>query len=796
MDLPLARPNQSLISHLAETSDLCEGFGKKLGIPKSAKLLGYLHDIGKYSEDFQQYIKSIAGIYIPGDTNYIDPIPLKGKIDHTTAGAQWVWSKTASGGMSRLTGQILAHCIASHHSGLIDSLTLEGDNNFFKRITKQDSDSHFEECFHKTPNEVKDIFYNLYSSGECNKEFAKIVKAIGYSANGSTIELDFGLGFLVRLCLSCLIDADHTNSSGGLPNPTTNWLSLCNRLERKLSSFEKTTPIARIRKDISDQCLEAANKRTGAYQLTVPTGGGKTLASLRFALNHAMQNNLDRIIYVIPFTSIIDQNAAVVREILEPVGSDTGIVLEHHSNLTQQNDTEKNRRLAENWDAPIVFTTLVQFLETLFSSGTRGVRRMHRIANSVIIFDEPQTLPIHVIHLFNLSLNLLREQWKSSILLCTATQPIFDRVDTLKGALRLSEFPDLIEDKHSLFVDLKRVEVNSLCKAGGWTVAEVANGIRSKIEVFGSILFIANTKSAARQIFEAIKNDADLVVHLSTNMCPAHRKDTFRRLNEALRQRSINVICISTQLIEAGVDISFDCVFRSLAGLDSIAQAAGRCNRHATSDQKGEVFVVNPSFEKLGSLEQIIVAQEITQRVMREFSNNPKSFNNDLIGIESINRYYELFYFERASKMDYSYKHTTLLSLLGSNSKAKAEYYRKKNQQSPLLINQSFMTANKAFEAIESPTDSIVVPYGDQGREVIGMLCSDTWHPIESHVIKKKAQQYAVNVFPHVLNKLRRSNAIHETSEGSGIYYLDETFYNDTYGVSLEGEGSLSFLMN
>jgi CRISPR-associated endonuclease/helicase Cas3 len=794
MHKPIARPNQLLSTHLSEVAKLCESFGKKLHIPASVKLIGHLHDIGKYSKSFQQYIQSIAGMYKPGDKNYVNPAPLKGHIDHATAGAQWIWRNAPTDGMNRLTGQILAQCIASHHSGLINSLTVEGDNQFSTRMDKPEARSHYEECLAKLPQCIQEQFHSIYSSGESTKEFTKLIQSIGSKASSSSPELDFGLGFLTRLCLSCLVDADHTNSAGRSPEANVDWLPLCERLENALNSFTKEKPIDQIRSSISEQCLKSAHKPVGTFQLTVPTGGGKTLASLRFALNHARINKQDRVIYVIPYTSIIDQNARVVREILEPEGTKSQIVLEHHSNLTQKNDTERNRLLAENWDAPVVFTTLVQLLETLFGSGTRGVRRMHRLTNSVLIFDEAQTLPINVIHMFNRSLNLLQEQWNSTIVLCTATQPIFHKVDPTKGALRLSNTPDLISDKQTLFEKLRRVEVNNGCKPGGWTVDEVAATIRTRIETVDSVLYIANTKSAARKIFDAIKTDAELVVHLSTNMCPAHRKDAFDRLNETLNTGTHKVICVSTQLIEAGVDISFSCVIRSLAGLDSIAQAAGRCNRHATSDSRGQVLVINPEFENLGSLEEMVTAQDITQRIIREFEDDPEAFHHDLIGLNAMQRYYELFYFDRASKMDYPFEQSSLLSLLSSNSESKSEYARKLSKQSPLILNQSFMTANKAFEAIESATESVVVPFGEPGREIIGRLCSEIWDPDEAIQLRKLAQQYAVNVFPNVLSKLCKANAIHESSEDSGIYYLDEQFYNDTYGLSPEGDGTLAFL--
>lgn len=794
MNLPLARPNQYLIDHLSEAGDLSEMFGNKLRLANSTKLLGLIHDIGKYSEAFQKYINSIAGVYCPGDANYVNPASLKGKIDHATAGAQWIWKNAPRDGWNQITGQILAQCVASHHSGLINALSLEGDDQFTNRMEKAEGQSYYEECLDKLPQNIRVQFQSLYLSGKSCAEISERIRSIHKDSCGSLSELDFGIGFLARLCLSCLVDADHTNSAGRRPESNVDWIPLCDRLENKLNSFENKKPIDQIRSSISEQCLRAAHGAVGTFQLTVPTGGGKTLASLRFALNHARANELDRVIYVIPYTSIIDQNAEVVRGILEPEESPDQVVLEHHSNLTQKNDTERNRLLAENWDAPVVFTTLVQLLETLFGSGTRGVRRMHRLANSVLIFDEAQTLPINVIHMFNRSLNLLREQWSSSIVLCTATQPIFEKVDTSKGALRLSDHADIISDKYGLFEKLRRVDVKNYCKPGGWSVNEVASEIRNRMKVADSVLYIANTKGAAKEIFEAVKLDAELVVHLSTNMCPAHRKDAFVALNEALNIGTKKVICISTQLIEAGVDISFHCVIRSLAGLDSIAQAAGRCNRHASSESKGQVLVINPDFENLGSLEEMITAQEKTRRIMREFESNPDDFHNDLIGLNAMRRYYELFYFDRSPKMDYPFEHSSLLSLLSTNIESKIEYNRKNEKQSRLPLNQSFMTANKAFEAIESETESIVVPYGELGREVIGKLCGHIWHPAEAKQLRKEAQQYAVNVFPNVLSKLRRASAIHESSEDSGIYYLDEQFYNTTYGLSPEGEGSLAFL--
>jgi len=790
----IARPGQLLCDHLSEAGDLCSIFGGKLGLPLTTRLLGNLHDIGKHSKQFQRYIHSIAGSIKSGEADYLDPIANKGKIDHSTAGAQWIWENAPDGKLSKAIAQILAVCIASHHGGLIDCLTPEGENFFQKRISSSEEKTHLSESLKSIPAELTALFESLYLSEKIHKELTNSIMKIAKSSKGNSTSLDFGLGMLTRICLSCLVDADHSNSAERIPEPPINWDVLCSKFEDFIKTLDQSKPINQIRSSISNQCLDSANRSMGTFQLTVPTGGGKTLASLRFALHHAKKHNLERIFYIIPYTSIIDQNAQVVRDILEE-GSDTNVVLEHHSNLTQKNDTEHNRLLAENWDSPIVFTTLVQFLETLFGSGTRGVRRMHRLSNAVIIFDEPQTLPIKVIHLFNQSVNLLRQQWKSTVILCTATQPIFHQVNPAKGAMELSSDPDLIQDKNNLFEQLRRVEVTNQCNAGNWSIEEVTSLIRAKMKSHHSVLYIANTKNAARMIYEGVKNDADLVVHLSTNMCPAHRRQKFKDLNEALSSaKTQKVICVSTQLIEAGVDVSFDCVMRSLAGLDSIAQAAGRCNRHAESDEKGEVIIINPSFENLGSLEEMKVAQQCSNRFFREFEKNPDSFSNNLIGLEALQRYYEFVYFDRADKMDYPTDIGTLLSLLSSNETPKVEHKRKNGTLPQLFLNQSFKSANRAFEAIESPTESIVVPYGEKGRAIIGDLCAETWDPNEAFKLRKRAQQYSVNVFPNTLTKLRKANAIHETSPESGIYYLKEAFYTGTYGLSPEGDGSLAFL--
>ena len=306
---------------------------------------------------------------------------------------------------------------------------------------------------------------------------------------------------------------------------------LIERLRTVIRTFETKNRVDELRKEISSHCFLPAQRQRGFFTLTVPTGGGKTLACLRFALHRAQVHDMDRIIYIIPFTSIIDQNAQVVREILEPANcpEDTGkIVLEHHSNIGADAQSWKEKLLTENWDAPVVYTTMVQFLEALFGAGTRGARRMHQLANAVIVFDEIQTLPIKCVHLFNNAINFLVDHCGSTVVLCTATQPLLGSVDQKKGALKLSEENELMPDVGKLFVDLKRVHVHDFRKSPGWSYLEIAVLSIEQVKDYGSCLVVVNTKKAARIIFEEAEKDNFEIFHLSTGMCPAHRKQYSR----------------------------------------------------------------------------------------------------------------------------------------------------------------------------------------------------------------------------------------------------------------------------
>lgn len=528
------------------------------------------------------------------------------------------------------------------------------------------------------------------------------------------------------------------------------------------------------------------------------------MASLRFALHHAKHHQMKRIIYVIPYTSIIDQNAAFVRSIFENDEDRTKvcykqIVLEHHSNLTPERDTWQSKLLAENWDAPIVFTTAVQFLETLFAAGTRGARRIHQLANAVIIFDEVQTIPIRSVHLFNNAINFLSGQCGSTVLFCTATQPLLNEVDAQKGAVKLSKSYEIMPNVKDLFQDLRRVEVIDIRKKGGWTKEEIVVCVLHELSRTGSVLVIVNTKAAAQEIFKRCRNEKKPVFHLSTNMCPAHRMDVLNEVKKYLNpQNAKPVICVSTQLIEAGVDIDFGSVIRYMAGLDSIAQAAGRCNRNGLRSN-GRVLIVNPVDENLDKLPDIRIAREKTERVLEEFRNDPAAFNHDLLSPEAMRRYYQYYFFERAHEMAYPVfprnigRNDTILSLLSTNSLSVEAYKRTFLKAPPLYLRQSFKTAAEAFSAINAPTEGIIVPYGEEGERIIGGLCA-AFEVRKRFDLLKQAQRYSVNLFPNVIKKLSELKYIYEVQEESGIMYLDSRYYSAAFGVSLEQVSQLKTL--
>lgn len=811
------REEQTVAKHLIETAVLAKEYARKIGLPLMGELCGLLHDLGKYSDEFQHYIKSANGLIDPDAEEFVDVKGKKGKIDHSTAGAQQLWNNHHSkDNLELLLRQILALSIASHHSGLLDCIEPDGNDRFSARMHKADDKTHFSEAQKNIDFDVRQRLDALVNSSELKAELQTQSKKIQAIENKSFRIRDFRYGLLTRFLFSCLIDADRTNT-GDFASPETKekrlhgkyikWDILIEALEWRLSEFKIQTEVDPLRAEISKHCRDFAERHKGLYSLTVPTGGGKTLASLRFALHHAKKHEMTRIIYVVPYISIIDQNADEVRKIFHNISQQEQqeVVLEHHSNLDPAEETLQGKIIAENWDAQIIYTTAVQFLETLFGSGTRGVRRMHQLANAVIIFDEVQTLPVRIVHLFNNAINFLLDLCGSTVVFCTATQPCLDKVEPTLGAVRLSKEQEMMPDVKEFFRKLQRVEVRDERKPGGWSNEEIAELVQKCVKTADSVLVVVNTKKAAKQLYQLCKAQATgqdkpiAVYHLSTNMCPAHRLDILAKVKTCLNpDHPQPMICITTQLIEAGVDVDFGSVIRYLAGLDSIAQAAGRCNRHGRREI-GYVYVVNPAHENLDRLEEIRIAQEKAQRILDEYHRDPQVFDHDIIGIEAMQCYYKYYFFERAAQMTYpvsakEFDHEDdLLTLLSTNEASVNIYKRNKQQAPPLCLRQAFQSAARAFKVIDTSTQGVIVPYCIEGKQIIDEFRT-AFHPGKQFDLIKAAQRYSVNLFPQVITKLWEKRAIFEVQEGSGILYLEPEFYSLDFGVADEMVNEMSLL--
>ena len=813
---------QSLATHLTETAAIAKILAAKLGLDLAGELLGLMHDFGKYSLKFQKYIYDATGLINP-DLDDEESTPGGSKVDHSTAGAQWVYRRLAAMGQKEsgvLCGQMLGLCIASHHgAGLIDCLDDEGNVVWQKRFNKDDSLTHLSECLQNADESVLRQAEGLADKALLVQMLAplKAVLMLPEAQAGHQIK-EFYLGCFTRFLFSCLIDADRINSADferenqkeiRRLQEKPDWQAAINKLEARLAQFERRYPIDEIRRQIADDCLQRAADAQGIYTLTVPTGGGKTLASLRHALHHAQTHGLERIIYIIPYTSIIDQNAEAVRDIL---GDEW--VLEHHSNLDPEKQTWQNKLLSENWNKPIVFTTMVQFLDAWFGGGTRGARHIHPMANSVLIFDEIQTLPVKCVHLFCNALNWLVQFGGSSAVLCTATQPLLSAcgVDEFpeykralvkaRGLLQLAPNAEIMGKNQALdklFADLSRVEIKFNEKAGGWSVDDAGAFLLTQFQTALSCLFIVNTKKWAKDLYQYCQQQnvpSEALFHLSTNQCAAHRKALFARMKQRL-EKKLPVVCISTQLIEAGVDISMACVIRALGGLDSIAQAAGRCNRHGENAGKGRVWVLNlqePSLAKV--LPDIDAGQQQAERVLREFAGQ------DILQPKAMRQYFEYYFYQRSDEMAYQINKNgsdSLLSWLSDNrynqaasdrnGKLKNDVLRGHNLD-PLLMH-SFKSAGRAFQVIDAPTRAVIVPYGE-GKALIAKLCGE-YEPKAFYGYLNQAQRFSVNVFPNVWDKLLKEAAVQQIAD-TGIYYLHTSHYIDEYGLSVDEVGLMDFL--
>ena len=806
---------QRLSDHLLQTAQLAKIFGKKIHLECAAQLAGLLHDLGKAAPVWQQYLQNSVRRQ------------KQHKKDHATAGAQYLRGRL-SDKVSLAETAIQAVVMFHHGSGLPDMLAPDGSSEFCERLNKAESDTGLHEAVQALPKEIeREIELCL-----CNRDLQDDGKELlvdscsaGCTNADGTVnrkKFFFNMGLHLRNLSGCLIDADRTDSAACEENKTIildaynavpDWLFLLQKLETELEKFSNTDTLGKIRKTVSDRCAEFGAGKKGIYTCSAFTGAGKTLASLRFALVQAEKYRAEHIFIVAPYTSILDQNADTVRRILEDERTKGSVVLECHSNISAEKkkdltDSEQAYdTLEQTWTQPVVITTMVQFLETMFASGTKKIRRMHQLANSILVFDEIQTLPLKATYLFNWGLEYLVKCCGCSALLCTATQPCLDKIGEARYHLHIDG--EVIADLTEHFNALKRVRF--IDKTDGGTKKQSARDIaaymQTEMKERNSFLAVVNTKPQAKELFEFVKNSgcADYVYHLSTNMCPVHRKNILEDIKKNLRVKK-KIACISTRLIEAGVDVSFESALRYMAGLDSIIQTAGRCNRngelHDTNGNAvcGKLALFALEGEKLHSLEELKISQKCMERVLREYDPNEyglydTSDEKNLIHPEIIERFFTYYYesfTDDVLQHNIKGKDSTVLDMLSDNKSAVGEYLRIHGKAWNLPYMQAFKTGWEYFEVIADATTGVIVPYKD-GELLINSLSAleksngDYYASLKS--IVNKCRQYTVNMYTNKIQYLGSKGMIYEVIPETGIYALHAGFYSNDLGITEEITG-------
>jgi len=793
---------QSVEEHLHEVKCLAEEFGEKIGVKHIAGLAGLLHDIGKYTNEFREYI--LEAVRNP------DSPPKRGSVDHSTAGGKMLYARLHKGAPSRypwILAEIVGNAIISHHSYLPDFLSPDLESKFLKRVRDKDP-TEFNQS-------VQDFFDNVMNEADFQQYVSKAVLELEAYLIKISSENDEGrLMFLTKYIFSALIDGDRTSTrtfeENKLSEPEQNrdilFADYYEKLMAKINDYQDQpdahTRINLLRREMSDRCDQFAEKPSGIYTLSIPTGGGKTLASLRYGLKHAIKYRKKQVIFIVPYTTIIEQNAEEVRKILK----DDGHILEHHSNVIDDADDDdehedgritarqKLKLAKENWGSPIIFTTMVQFLDVFYAKGSRNIRRLHNLCESVIIFDEVQKVPVQCVTLFNHALNFLKTEGRSSLILCTATQPALDFVEHKLG---IDPDAEIIDNLDRVIKAFTRVEIIDRATEGTFDTDKLADFVTTRLgDEVRSVLVILNTKSVVKQLYRQLEGTDSPLYHLSTSMCAAHRNHILWKVKGHLKNKQ-TVVCISTQLIEAGVDVSFDCVIRSLAGLDSIAQAAGRCNRHGEHGIQ-QVYVVDHAEENLNHLREVKVGKEISKRILIDLKRDPNHHGGNILSTQAMNRYFQEFYKELSSSLDYSIPKlglnmTELLMSNREHSSYNLAYKHQKGETLPLFIINSYRTAAENFHVIENRTTSVIVPYGEEGRDVIAKLNGDETIEGLSRLLKQ-AQKFTVNLFNYETERLDQNNGLVSLLDGK-ILALKESAYNEEFGLDVDNDSGFDLNM-
>lgn len=792
---------ESVAEHTEKTMYLCREKGKRCGISQIMSLCGMLHDMGKNKKKFDDYIHA----------DEWERKKLRGKIGHASTGAKYIYDRNhESSGKVKVFTELAAYTVAAHH-GVFDCVNREQLDLFSKKLGEVED--YGESCHNAEQDYLQKYEPEKVFEG-AREEFDRIwdkMKKVVEMITPLLLEKDgrkkrkilsdcrsFLFASLQRLLLSVLIDADWEATTDFMNDVDT--LSKCNDtdhtkifakagenfevyMQEKHRSIchsdltDREKEIMEARERLQEQCREFAKHPAGIYCLPIPTGGGKTLSSLAYALEYCKRHpETERIIYVSPYISITEQNAKVFRE---AIGHEEWI-LEHHSSVirdTVRNDEDyrKNKFVQQdiNWEEPFICTTFVQFMNTLFSDQSRSVRRMHRLVNSVIIIDEVQSMPVKCVHTFNQMINFLNAVCNADVILCTATQPALG--DAVYPVC-YSEPRYMIKDAAAWFTRFERVKIHIPESGQKYTFDRLGDEIKCQLGRYRSILVILNTKSAVGKLYDMLRDSSMHVEYLTTNLCAEHRSDKIKAVKEKLREGQEKVVVVSTNLIEAGVDISFECVYRSMTGLDSLAQSAGRCNRNGEM-VSGDLNLIQLEGENTGNMEELLRNISVTEQILYDYRKNDR--DESLLMPTWMDQYFKKLYLHSEDRMNFPIRQmdTSIIELL-SNGFPCTE---KKN-----CMNQAYKTAGREYRIIDDHSFGVIVPYKEGNDIMEAIRQSLDLAEIKDYI--RKAQRYTVNVRENQLKKF--DGLIQCVSERiPGLYMVAAPgAYTEERGITAEWE--------
>ena len=788
---------QTVAEHCRGTARYAAECLAGIGLSKTGYLAGLLHDSGKLTQEFQTYLESSA----QGEA------VRRGSVVHTFAGVRFLLEQyhgAKPDTFDDITCELLAFAVGAHH-GLFDCVDENHVSGFQHRLRSHDGE--YQEAMRNLEPHLaaRDEIDRLFQAActEMNAVFDKIQNMLQSEAAQAS-DLSFYVGRMARLLLSAVIQGDRRDTAEfqtGKPRPEdlkdkrSLWNTCLRHLETKLDVLSRApqkgrAEIQNARQEISDQCRQFAQRPGGVYQLNVPTGAGKTLSSLRYALAHAARWNKSRIIFTAPLLTILDQNAKVIREYI----GDDSIILEHHSNLVRtKEDTEElpvQELLTEDWSAPVIITTLAQLLNTLLDGKTSSIRRFQALSNSVIIFDEVQTVPAKMLTLFNLAVNFLAEVCGATVILCSATQPC------LKNTSHplLSDLTEMVPYNPALWDVFRRTHIQS---AGRMRLEEIPAFALDVLEQADSLLVVCNKKDEAAKLYRQLSGSSGIrCYHLSAAMCMAHRRavlDELEAAQEKLRSAPEScgekILCVSTQVMEAGVDISFQRVIRLSAGMDSVVQSAGRCNRNGESDSPAPVYLIECLDENLSKLTDIQRGKDATESLLARYSRRPEDFQEDLSSKAAIDAYYQALYREMPEGFQddpVQGRPYSIFSLLADNGCLADE---RVDGFENYFLHQAFRLAGRLFQVYDDEHMDVIVPYGE-GAEIIADLGSQrSERDLEFRkTCLERAKPYTVSLYDYQRRQLEQAHGIWPVRDGdSSVWALSEDFYHQELGFSIEG---------